>query len=531
MREAPRGLVLVGLPGSGKSSVGRAVARRLGRAFRDTDELIQQRSGLPAHQYLQRHGEPAFRALERTVLDEACADPGAVVATGGGALIDPLNRWRLWEHGRAIWLHADQEVLLQRLASARTPRPLLDGDSAARLAALAEERAPFYRAADVRVEVGGPLPNVIERVADIAEANPADGRRLFDAEEPRNHVIGPSHARVVLGRDLADMSRGALAALSGTPSMVVDRRAMAHAPEVAGRCLAIRGGERAKRLRSLERIHEWLAAEGAERGDPLVGVGGGTVGDLAGFAAATYARGVPYVAVPTTWLAQLDASIGGKVAVDLAAGKNLVGAFWPAWAVLAGVAALRTLPRARLRDGLAEAAKAGIIGDPDLWQLVAERGSEALDGDESLRYAITERAVRVKLAIVRRDPFERGERRVLNLGHTIGHALEAEAGYRLAHGDAVALGMRAAVVIAAGRGGDPTLSAELDEALAALGFPLTHRFDPATVRANLRTDKKRAAGRQRWLLPMAIGRVEEADDVTDDEVGRALATIGAEEAA
>lgn len=528
MPDAGRGLVLVGLPGSGKSSVGRAVARRLGRAFHDTDELIEQRSGMPAHEVLRRQGEPAFRALERSVLDEACADPEAVVATGGGALIDPLNRWQLWAHGAAIWLQADQEVLLRRLASARTPRPLLEGDPAAKLATLAAERAPFYRAADARVEVRGPLPNVIDHVADAAAAASPGGRRLFDAEEPRNHVIGPADTRVVLGDGLAATAGDVLAAIGGTPSMVVDRRAMAHAPQVGGRCLAVRGGERAKRLRSLERIHEWLAAEGAERGDPLVAVGGGTVGDLAGFAAATYARGAPYVVVPTTWLAQLDAAIGGKVAVDLAAGKNLVGAFWPAWAVLADVAALRTLPRPRLRDGLAEAAKAGIIGDPDLWRLVAERGSAALRDDEAARYAITERAVRLKLAIVRRDPFERGERRVLNLGHTIGHALEAAAGYRLAHGDAVALGMRAVGAIAAGRGGDPALSAELDQVLSTLGFPLGHRFDLDVVRANLRTDKKRAAGRQRWLLPMAIGRVEEVDDVTDDELAGALRAIGSE---
>jgi len=213
------------------------------------------------------------------------------------------------------------------------------------------------------------------------------------------------------------------------------------------------------------------------------------------------------------------------VAVDLAAGKNLVGAFWPAWAVLADVAALRTLPRARLRDGVAEAVKAGIIGDAALWRLVADRGREALGGDESLRHAITERAVRVKLAIVRRDPFERGERRVLNLGHTIGHALEAEAGYRLAHGDAVALGMRAVAAIAAGRGADPALTEELDEVLASMGFPLTHRIDPEAIKRGLRTDKKRTAGRQRWLLPMAIGRVEEVDDITDRELDRALAII------
>ncbi len=310
---------------------------------------------------------------------------GAVVATGGGALLDPLNRWRLWEHGRAVWLQADNDVLLARLERDATPRPLLDGDAARKLSALAEERAPFYRAADDAASAMGTPDQVADAVADAAglpdATRPAPLRCAGATQSRHRSVAWPRRPRPWAGPILRDI----LDELGGMPSVVVDRRAMAHLPPIGGRCLAIAGGERAKRLRSLERILDWLAAEGAERTDPLVAVGGGTVGDVAGFAAATYARGVPYVAVPTTWLAQLDASIGGKVAVDLAAGKNLVGAFWPAWAVLADVAALRTLPRARLRDGLAEAAKAGIIGDPALWRLIAERGREALGGDEAVR--------------------------------------------------------------------------------------------------------------------------------------------------
>jgi shikimate kinase/3-dehydroquinate synthase len=522
----PRGIVLIGLPGSGKSTVGRLVAERLGRPFRDTDEMIAQRCGMPAHEYLRQHGEEAFRSLERFVVDEACREAGSVVATGGGALIDPLNRWALWAHGPALSLEADDAVLLRRLAAdATTPRPLLDGEPAARLAALRTERAPFYRAADVAITADHDAPLVADDVLAAAALPMPDGRRLYDAIEPRNHVIGPSHARVVLGRDLGSIAGEVLAVVGGSPSVVVDRRVM-HLVPPAARCLPIAGGERAKRLRSLERILGWLAENGAERDDPLVAVGGGTVGDLAGLAAALYGRGVPLVSVPTTWLAQLDASLGGKVAVDLPAGKNLVGAFWPAWAVLADVVALRTLPRARLRDGLAEAVKAAVIGDPALWRLIAERGRGALRDDEPARYAITERAARLKLAVVARDPFEHGERRVLNLGHTIGHALEVEAGYRLAHGPAVALGMRAVAAIAAERGGDPRFPATLDEMLAGLGFRLRHRFDPVTVRRAMSRDKKRAGGRQRWLLPMGIGSVVEVDDVTDVELAGALRAIG-----
>jgi len=519
---------------------------------------------MPAAEYLRTRGEPAFRAVEREALREASTDPTAVLAPGAGALSDPLDRWRLWEHGRAVWLRAPRETLLARLAAAATPRPLLDGAPGARLAELAEARAPFYRAADQEIDASGPPERVAESVVRAVNDSPLlpPGRRLFDAEEPRHHPIGPPRARIVFGhgvvvadahgaaepaergrepRALRDGLLGeALDAIGGTARLVADRRAAVavgdmHRSAFGGtlppstrsdRRLLISGGERAKGFSTLTRVLAWLSASGAERGDPVVALGGGTVIDLAGLAAALHARGAPFVAVPTTWLAQADAALGGKVAVDLPGAKNGVGAFWPPWAVVADTAALATLPLARRRDGIVEALKAALIGDPALWELIASRGRAALTrtGDAA-RYAITERAARVKLAIVRRDPFEEGERRQLNLGHTLGHALEVESGYRLPHGAAVALGLRAAAAIAAGRGADPALPTALHEVLAALGLRVRHRFDRDRVRAALATDKKRHAGRQRWLLPMEIGRVVEVDDVTQRELARAIEAV------
>lgn len=519
------GLVLVGLSGSGKTTVGRLVAEHLGRPFRDTDELIARRTGVPAAGYLSERGETSFRAVEREAVEEACSDPTSVIASGGGALNDPLNRWLLWAHGRAIWLRAPREVLVTRLARDGTPRPLLVASPAERLGALAEERAPFYRAADVTVEAEPDAETVTEAVLRAAALLPPTGRRLYDAVEPRHHPIGPERARILFGHGAGDSHLvDVLADLGGTPSVVVDHRVSDLAPPALRR-FEIAGGEPAKRLRHLERVLGWLAEQGAERGDPVIGLGGGTVGDLAGLAAALYARGVPYVAVPTTWLAQADAALGGKVGIDLPKAKNAVGAFWPPWAVVADTAALRSLPPARRRDGMAESIKAAIIGDADLWQLIGDRGAAALADDEAARYAIIERAARVKLAIVRRDPFETGERRQLNLGHTLAHALEVESGYRLAHGAAVALGLRAAATLAAGRGGEAALGPALDDMLVALGFRLHRQFDPEAVRRALQTDKKRAAGRQRWLLPFGIGRVVDADDVTDAEIDGAIRAI------
>jgi len=549
MPEPGGGLVLVGLPGSGKTTVGRLVAERLGRPFVDTDELIAAHVGMPAAEYLRAHGEESFRAAERETIRYAVADPTAVIAPGAGALSDPLVRWRLWEHGRIAWLQAPEETLLARLAKDGTPRPLLEGAPAERLAELAERRAPFYRAADAVIDATPPPKRVagalIASVVAAVGAPSSVGRRLFDAQEPRHHPIGPERARIVFGHGLGSGVVGdAIDAIGGTARFVADRRAamaldlMDRSPSngalarpiEADRRLFLSGGERVKRLATLGRVLEWLSATGAERGDPVVALGGGTILDLAGLAAALHARGAPFVAIPTTWLAQADAALGGKVAIDLPTAKNGVGALWPPWAVVADTASLATLPLPRRRDGMVEALKAALIGDPALWELIASRGRAALRGtDEPARYAITERAARVKLAIVRRDPFEQGERRQLNLGHTLGHALEVESGYRLHHGAAVALGLRAAASIAAGRGGDPALSGALDEALAALGLSLRRRFDRDRVRIALATDKKRHAGRQRWLLPMAIGRVFEVDDITERQLERAIEGVHGDE--
>jgi 3-dehydroquinate synthetase len=201
-------------------------------------------------------------------------------------------------------------------------------------------------------------------------------------------------------------------------------------------------------------------------------------------------------------------------------------------AVIADVASLRTLPRARLLDGMAESLKAALIGDPALWRLIGERGPAAVrtrDPDEAARYAVVERSVRVKLGIAARDPYESGERRTLNLGHTLGHALEIESGYRLPHGQAVVLGIRAVTAIAEGRGAESDLSHRIDARLTDLGFALHRRFDASAVRQALQGDKKRRQGRQRWILPMAVGRVVEVDDVSDAELDRALMRIAPRE--
>jgi len=514
MPEAGPGIVLVGMPGSGKSTVGRLVAERLDRPFIDTDALFERVHRTPVPDYLREHGEAAFRAAEAAAIEEACRQRGAVIGAGGGAVLDPLNRWALWHHGVVAWLDIGPQELVARLEADPVARPTFQPYDVGRLASVLRDRSPFYRAADLRLDASRDPGRVADEL--VARRTHPRGRRLFDAEVPRQHPIGPVNARVVMGADLelTDLPRGLA---------IVDRRAPLQVPSRAR--LEIRAGERAKRLRSLERVLEWLAAQRAERGEAILAVGGGTIGDLAGAAAALFGRGMPLVQVPTTWLAQADSAIGGKVGVDLRAAKNAVGAFWPPTVVHSDVAVLRSLAPRRRRDGMAESVKSALIGDEELWRLIEGRGRAALGADEAARYAIVERSARLKLEVCGRDPYEDGERRTLNLGHTIGHALEVESGYRLAHGAAVALGMRAVAAIAARRGADADLAHRLDVVLDHLGFRMTRAFDPSVVRRAMTADKKRRAGRQRWILPMAVGRVEEVDDVTDAELRRALAVL------
>ncbi len=531
-------VVLVGLSGSGKSTVGRCLAERLDRPFIDLDVLIEGRTGSTPAELIDREGESHFRQLEAEAITEAITRPGTILATGGGAVLDPLNRWTLREAGTVAWLDAADDLLLSRVRGDAVVRPLLGGDAAASMARLRREREPFYRAADLRIDASANVESVTRALADaLSGLGALTGRLLFDAELPRGHPLGAQHTRVVFGRELEP---GPLAevighASTGAPLVVADERLAAALPELLSalpgeRRVLIRAGERAKRLRVAERLLEHAASVGMERGDAWIAVGGGTIGDLVGTAAALYHRGAPLVHVPTTWLAQADSAHGGKVAVDLSAAKNAAGAFWPPVAVVSDVAHLRSLPRPRLLDGMAECLKSGLIGDPGLWELIETRGRAALDTvrpDEAARYAIVERAARLKLAVVERDPYERGERRTLNLGHTLGHALEIESRYRLPHGHAVVLGLRAVAGIGQGRGADAGLADRIDTLVSALGYPMRRRFDAAAVRTALLRDKKRHEGRGRWILPMEVGRVVEVDDVTDRELNAALRRIAA----
>lgn len=276
-------------------------------------------------------------------------------------------------------------------------------------------------------------------------------------------------------------------------------------------------GEEHKNLGTARHLYDALVEARLERGNPVVALGGGVVGDTAGFVAATFLRGVPLVQVPTTLLAMVDSSVGGKVGVDLPQGKNLVGAFKQPALIVADVATLDSLPQREIRAGLAEVIKAGIIGDPTLFEHLEHNGQEPLAW-------VIRRAIQVKRDVVQEDPFEGGRRAVLNLGHTFGHAIEVLNDYRMPHGFAVSIGMVIAARVAVALGlADPELETRIAGTLGRHGLPVRHReASPASIWDVMGTDKKRKAGTRRYVLPRAIGDVIVTADVPQDTIMTAL---------
>ena len=286
-------------------------------------------------------------------------------------------------------------------------------------------------------------------------------------------------------------------------------------------------GEKHKRLAAVEALAEQMAEAGADRDSLLLAFGGGVVGDVTGFLAAIYMRGIPYVQIPTTLLAQVDSSVGGKTGVNLAAGKNLIGSFNHPLAVVADIDLLATLPPAELRAGLQESIKAGIIRDPKLFRLLEQKHTETLAGDPATLAKIITASVQVKADVVAQDEKESGVRMLLNLGHTIGHAIEAATGYKkLLHGEAVGWGSIAALHLGLSR---KAIKAEEFARMANLILaygPLPRiRASAADLVALTASDKKTRSGRRAYVLPTGVGSAKVFYDVTDAELTAATGAM------
>jgi shikimate kinase/3-dehydroquinate synthase len=531
-------IVLVGLPGSGKTSVGRRLAGRHGARFIDLDAEIEREAGATIAEIFRVEGEAGFRGRDRVAVGtlgppDAAPTISRVIATGGGTVIDPRNRWKLYRGRRPIWLDGRPEVLTQRLRRSPNVRPLIAGHDPLRTVRdLAAGRERFYAAAP-RVNGVAEIGAVVDAADAIATAQRSDDAVLLRAETSVGAlVIGTG----ILGAEVAARLRR----LEARRAVILSEpEAWAAVGGPLGEALAAAGlpidtlllptGEAAKTLAVVEDVARQLARLRVERSQPLVAIGGGALTDAAGFVAATFLRGVPVILVPTTLAGQIDAAIGGKSAVNLPEGKNLVGAFHQPEAVIVDVGVLGSLPARQRRAALGEAVKMALLGDERLFALLEADGPSIAAGDEAAFQSgalaeLVERTAWAKVEVVLEDEREADGRVALNLGHSLGHALEAATGYdALLHGEAVAYGLRAATRIGVERGVTPPERARRLDALLdrlELGIaPVTASLDD--VVAALGTDKKRRGGRLRWVLPTADAHVVDPD--VPDELVRSVA--------
>ncbi len=466
-------IVLIGLMGTGKTSVGRRLAARLGRDLIDLDDAVTADTGRTPAQWIRADGEAAFRAVEVEALTAALAmrDRGAtVIATGGGTpTTDAAREVLAGGEATVVWLDAASEVLAERVGH-DPDRPLLGDDPLGALTRLAEERRSAYTAASaggLHVDTGSAADAdaVAVEIIDRLDAGPdptwfrvpvrVDGGRSYPV------LVGPGCRHGLASMIPDDVGRVAVVTQEGI-DVDID-------PGREHRVFVVPPGEQAKQLSTVERITREMAEWGMTRRDLVVGVGGGVVTDLAGFIAAVYHRGIRVMHVSTTLLGQIDAAIGGKTGVNLPEGKNLVGAFWQPSAVFCDTEALTSLPSREYRAGLGELAKYHFLGGGRLDELPLDERVAA--------------CVRIKAEVVAADEREGGLRAILNYGHTLAHALETAGSYDLRHGEAVAIGVRYAAEVAHRLG-------RIDADRVAEHLRVLHAYDlPTTVPPGLDDDE------------------------------------------
>ena len=589
-----RNIFVTGFSGTGKTTVGREAAQLLGWRFVDLDEDIEAAAGKPIDAIFAADGEAHFRALESQALLAACEREGQVVSTGGGIVMSAANRKAMASNGAIVCLEAAPETIYARVRAQSEgadaiARPMLAADDPMRrIRVLKSQRQLNYtlahwtvhtdtlstaqaahevaRAFDILNDDGDEIcyrayPKWMEvRAREMLDDQGGNGALALSNESSDKPAsfgdAGDTDDTAAVVRasagdypvwvgwgildELGDRMKAALGASVSTAYIITDegahrqaRRAQfaLEAAGVAAHMFIMPQGETNKTLETAQLIYRWLAERKAERGHAVVAVGGGVVGDLAGFAAATYLRGMPFAQIPTSLLAMMDASIGGKVAVDLPQGKNLVGAFYQPKFVLSDVSALRTLSRRDLASGWAEAIKHGLILDERLLSDFEDQRAPILALERDVATQIIRRSVAIKANIVSQDERETlGIRILLNYGHTIGHAIEAATGYgRFLHGEAVSVGMMGAAYIGQALGMLSTAEVERQRAaLRGYGLPLAFAdMDIDAVKDAMQSDKKTAGRAIRWVMLDGIGNAVTRNDVPPELAQDALERLAA----
>jgi 3-dehydroquinate synthase len=521
-------IFLVGLMGAGKTTIGRLLARKLGKRFIDSDHAIEARTGASIPWIFEIEGEASFRRREADMIRELSAQQGVVLATGGGAVLDPASRALLSERGTVIYLRASVGSILQRTSHDKN-RPLLQTpDPRKRLEELTLQREPLYREiAHLVIDTGRPnvqsmVQTILDQLAELEASSPRRHERTSMnqatnislnvelGERSYPITIGPGvlHDPALLERHI---SGSKVAIVTNTTVAPLYLEQVAAPLRAAGREvveIVLPDGEEHKTWTSLMQVFDALLANKCDRKTTLVALGGGVIGDLTGFAAASYMRGVPFVQIPTTLLAQVDSSVGGKTGINHPLGKNMIGAFYQPRAVLADTSTLNTLPDRELSAGLAEVIKHGAILDAAFFDWIEQNIGKLVARDPAaLAYAIA-RSCEIKADVVRQDEREGGLRAVLNFGHTFGHAIEAGLGYGAwLHGEAVGCGMVMAADLSHRLGQIDAASLERVRALVkAAGLPVVAPDLGADRWIELmEVDKKNEGGAIKFILLKPLG--------------------------
>jgi shikimate kinase/3-dehydroquinate synthase len=549
-------LIITGFSGTGKSLVAKEIARRLNWDFLDTDDEIVRQTGKPIAEIFRQDGEGKFRELEREAIRKACRQGQTVIAIGGGAIVDPQNYELLARTGLIVCLEAKPETIYERLfrEAACSPetevRPLLANDNPLeRIKQLKASRQPYYANADWvvhtdKLNIGQVAEEVIRAWRLLRRYAPRnDSEKAWSSIDKDIACLVETETQsypVFVGYGLLDRlgEKMKKAALSGTATVISDENVFSlYGSKVEGILkdadfavisFVVPPGEKTKSMDYAIKIYDFLVEHRAERYDIIIALGGGMVGDLAGFVAATFLRGMPWMQVPTSLVAMVDASIGGKVGVNHPEGKNLIGAFYQPNMVLADCQTLTTLPERELTSGWAEVIKHGMILDAEFIQFLESNVNKLANLEPELLTRAIARSAAIKAQVVNQDEKEReGKRTILNYGHTIAHGLEAATQYkRFLHGEAVAIGMMGAAKLSQRLGLLPSAAVERQQALLKkFGLPTSlHvkrsnlKLDLAEVTRAMELDKKMKGKAIRWVLLQDIGKVIIRSDLPQRDV-------------
>ena len=539
-----RSIVLVGMMGAGKSSVGKRLAQRLGLQFFDADTEIERAAGMSIPEIFEKRGEAEFRQGEQRVIARLLSEGPTVLATGGGAFMSEATRQQIAEHGVSIWLKAEFDVLMRRVRK-RSNRPLLQNpDPESTLKGLMETRYPVYALAEIEIQSRDVAHDVIvDEIIAALSGQLGIGVPVVSTPQLSHALVRvdlPGRAYdIVIGSNLLEEAGERIAALApGAACAIVTDETVAglhltvledslKAAGIRTAAILIPPGERSKSMTELDRVVDGILAAKMERGDLVIALGGGVVGDLAGFAASIVRRGMRFVQIPTSLLAQVDSSVGGKTGVNSVHGKNLIGAFHQPSLVLADVDILDTLSKREFAAGYAEVVKYGLISDAPFFNWLEAHHAGVFAGGPDRVHAI-EVSCKAKAEIVMRDEREEGDRALLNLGHTFAHAFErivAYDGARLVHGEAVAIGLCNAFRFSQHLGQCSGQDAmRIESHLKKVGLPTHIRdipgwdADATAILDAMAQDKKVKRGKLTFILARGIGESFIAPDVSAEDV-------------